>query len=115
MSWNLVAINPTDVNGPYSVQLDVVKNAPVPILLTDQIQIGREEVDAILSYAQHLAAFKQAGQEFVESFPLYQRMMELAQVRNARLRAAVPFYDPLSDRALVQERESSRREPIGAQ
>lgn len=115
MSWNLVAINPTDTNGPYSVMMDVVCNAPVPILDADQVQVAREELDAILSYAQHLAAFKQGGQEFTDSAALYMRMVELAQVRNARLRAAVPFYDPLSDRALIQERQSARREPIETQ
>ena len=115
MSWNLVAINPTDTNGPYSVMMDVVCNAPVPVLDGDQVQVAREELDALLSYAQHLAAFKEAGQEFADSVPLYQRMIELAKVRNSRLKAAVPFYEALSDRARIQEMESPRRDSVEAQ
>lgn len=112
MCWNLIAVTPNDGNGPYSVTMDVLQNAPVPSAPTDQLQIGREELDAILSYAQHLAAFKEAGQEFSESTTLYQRMVELAQVKNARLKAAVPFYEALSERTRIQEAEVSRRDAV---
>jgi len=114
MSWNLLAASPIPDAGAYSIMLDVVKNTPVPVNPTDQIQLGREELDVILDYAEHLAAFKQAGKEFMDSAPKYQNMIALAQLRNERLKKGIPFYTPLMSRATVQEREDPRREPVEA-
>jgi hypothetical protein len=115
MSWNLIASSPTpDTNAPYSLMLDVLQNAPVPVLDSDQIQVGREELDAILDGAQHIASFKQGGQEFSDSTALYQRMIELAKVKNARLRASVKFFGELSDKARKQEIDSPRRDAVEA-
>jgi hypothetical protein len=114
MSWNLMATSPVPDTGPYSIGLDVVRNCPVPVLDTDNVQLGREDLDAILDYAQHLAAFKQGGEEFQGSIQKYKNFVHLAQVRNERLKAAIPFYEPLQDRTTIQERESPRREEISA-
>ncbi len=44
-------------DGVYGISADLVRKAPVPTADSDLIQIGREELDAILRYAEHLAAF----------------------------------------------------------
>ena len=63
--WNIMAVNPVpDANGPYSVTLDVVRNAPVPSADLTQVQLGREQLDMILDYAEHLALFKVGGAEW---------------------------------------------------
>src|SRR3990167_8647027 len=63
--WNIMAVNPVpDANGPYSVTLDVVRNAPVPSTDSTQVQLGREQLDMILDYAEHLAMFKVGGAEW---------------------------------------------------
>jgi hypothetical protein len=63
--WNIMAVNPVpDANGPYSVTLDVVRNAPVPSTDVTQVQLGREQLDMILDYAEHLAMFKVGGAEW---------------------------------------------------
>lgn len=111
MSWNMIAVALTpDSVAPYSVQLDVVQNAPMPVDGTSQLQVSREELDAILGYAQHVASWKQGGDEFMATVPLYKNFIELAKVRNERLRAAIPFYDPMMDRASKEEFENPRRQ-----
>jgi hypothetical protein len=62
--YNLIALAKVPDAGPYSVTVDVIQNAVVPSVDGDFLQIGREELDVILDYAQHLAAFKQGGAEF---------------------------------------------------
>jgi hypothetical protein len=117
-SWNLAALSPIpDNNGPYSIQLDVVENAPVPVNAGDFIQLGREELDSVLDYAQHLAAFKQGGAEFKASMKGYSGFIKLALLRNQRLAAALGSDgQPVFDRAGRQERQQKRVQvelPVG--
>lgn len=81
---NLMALSPIP-NGIYSVTFDVLRNAPIPISGDDYLQVGREDLDVILGYAEHLASFKQGGQEFVSSLPLAQVFLEQAAKYNSRL------------------------------
>jgi hypothetical protein len=82
---NLIGLSPVPNTGPYSLTATVVQNAPVPSLSTDQIQMGRDDYDAILDYSQHLAAFKLGGSEFSDTQPLLQRFMRQASVYNSKL------------------------------
>ena len=84
--------------GIYSVALDVVRNALIPVADGDFIQIGREELAAVLGYAQHLATFKCGGMEFMSTMAQYNRIMNLARVQNAKLAA-------MSQPALVDRSE----------
>ena len=105
MSWNLLALVPLPISSGVSIMLDMVQNAPVPVADGDFLQIGREDLDALLDYAQHLVAFKQGGQEFVETVPIYQSAVTQAKLRNSKLQEEIPFYEALDNRALVQEEE----------
>lgn len=60
---NLLAVRPTP-DGVYSITCDVVRNAPTLSLDADNVQLGREQLDGIIDYAEHLAAFKMGGEEF---------------------------------------------------
>jgi len=107
-SWNMFAVAPPP-DGIYSVRLDVIQNAPIPVALTDQVQIGREELDVVLDYCQHLAMFKMGGQEFLGTTPLFERMFRLAGVYNETLKADVEFLEPMADRAIREELLRPRR------
>lgn len=47
-----------------SVVMDVVRAAPIPETDAGYVQIGREQIDMILDYAEHLAMFKVGGMEW---------------------------------------------------
>jgi hypothetical protein len=72
-------------NGVFTVTLNVVQNAPVPVIGTDQIQIARDDYNAVLGYAQHLAMFKVGGAEFQATIPLLQKFFEQASLYNSTL------------------------------
>ena len=50
---NLVAVSPVP-DGVYSMTLDIVQNAPVPLVSGTQVLVGRDVADALLDYAQHV-------------------------------------------------------------
>lgn len=60
---NLIALNPVP-DGVYSVACDVVREPPIPVNDGDFVQVGREQMDMILDYAEHLALFKVYGAEW---------------------------------------------------
>ncbi len=106
----LVLAGPPDA-GPHSVTVDVVRNMPVPATSGTAVQVGREHLDVILDYAEHLAAFKMAGAEFQATFEHVKRFFRLAAQLNNRWKAAAVFADVLHDRPRGEEREVPRREP----
>ncbi len=108
---NLVGLSPVpDSSGPYSVTVDVVRNAPIPAGDGSQVELGREELDVILDYAVHLAAFKQGGAEFVATIQHYDRMFRQAMIYNDKLRAVSSHLQVESDRAVRETRHRLRRE-----
>jgi len=83
---NLIALgDPAPDAGPYSLTATVVQNAPIPVVAADPVQVARDDFDAILDYAQHLAAFKQGGIEFARTLPLFQRFLKSAAAYNGKL------------------------------
>ena len=102
-------------DGAYGISADVVRKAPVPTLDGDFLQIGREELDTILRYAEHLAAFKMEGAEFAMTMPHYQGLIRGAALVNSRLRANAQNFNVLTNRAqLEQSRRPRTLEPVGA-
>jgi hypothetical protein len=106
---NMLAIADPPNAAAHTIQLDLLRNMPVPILLTDNIQVGREELDVITDYSEHLAAVKMGGAEFMETMPAYERMVALARKQNERWRAFSRFPEDEHDRAR-REREQVRRD-----
>ncbi len=67
------------------VTLTLVGNMPIPASDDDFIQVSPDVLTAIIDEAQHLAQFKEAGQEFVDSMQLHQRFIKVAMETNSRL------------------------------
>lgn len=75
-----------------SVTLTVVGNQPIPASDAAFVQVGRDNLDAILDYAQHLALFKMGGFEFSESTrTLYKNFVQTVVQTNSRLRESGIF------------------------
>lgn len=90
---NLMALGNVP-DGSYSITVDMVRNAVVPTSDGSFLQIGREELDAVYGYAQHLACFKMAGHEFEVTQPLVDRFYKLAGTWNRNLIAQVRYDSP---------------------
>jgi hypothetical protein len=83
---NLIALAPQpNITLAALMMATVVENAPLPAAPGDFIQVGRDDLDVIIDYAQHLAAFKMGGAEFTQTTPLLQRFLKQCTVYNGKL------------------------------
>jgi hypothetical protein len=108
---NLIALVSAPDAGPYSVTATVVRNAPVPTADADNLQVSREDLDAILDYAQHVAAFKQGGAEFLSTIPLLERFLKRGAFYNSKLAELGEFTAPLFGLSQLQEQRAPRMVP----
>lgn len=84
---NLLALNPVP-DGVYSVTLDVVRRCPIPLNDGAAIQVGREQLDMILDYAEHLALFKVGGDEWHATERASNNFLAQCLTYNQRISAA---------------------------
>jgi hypothetical protein len=105
---NLLVLAPPP-NAPHSVTADILRNIPVPAVDADQVVVGREVLNVVLDYAEHLAAFKMGGTEFEATVGHYARLVRLAQQQNERWRAQAKLAEVLHDRARREEEFNRRR------
>lgn len=104
---NLVAI-PIAPDVRYGVGLDVILPAPMPVGQQDQVIIPDEMVDAILDYAQHIAACKQGMGAIQQSQGLLERFMLSCGVAVAKFAAESPNEDLESASAAKDEGQTPR-------
>jgi hypothetical protein len=98
----------------YSVTMDVVRATPT-YADTDPIQLGREQVDMILDYAEHLALFKVGGEEWASTQKQAQSFIQQALTYNQRLSAAARTSAIASAQSTRLHKEIRRRseDPLG--
>jgi hypothetical protein len=106
--YNLMALAPKPDAGPHSITFDAVIPPPIPAVDADNIQLGKDELDAVLDYAQHIAAFKQGGEEFLDTMPKYQQAAAFAAELNGRLKAAITAKKAMDRRS----RDEEARRPV---
>ena len=105
---NLIGLASTPDAGPYSLTATVVQNAPLPANDAAQIQAGRDEIDAIIEYAQHIATFKMGGSEFLSTLPLLEHFHKTASIYNSKLQEMAEFTSLLYGLSQRQERMAPR-------
>ena len=88
---NLIAIWPADATGGNSLFIDGIAKTPVFIDDASYVDIGSEELNAILDELQHIATFKEGGEEFQASTALHQAFLKGAANRNQILMGSAPF------------------------
>lgn len=71
LNWNTLAVRPVP-NGVYTITFECIRKAILPTQDTDFIQVGRESMQAIYDYAQHVALVKSQGVEFQLTMQRYQ-------------------------------------------
>lgn len=98
---NLIGLSPIP-DADYQVLASVVQNAPLPINDLDKIQVGRDDLEAIIDYAQHLASFKMGGLEFMSTYPLLNRFHSRATEYNSKLNELGEFTKPMYEMSQLQ-------------
>lgn len=112
---NLVALAPAaSATGPFQVTASVVANAPMFSALTDFIQVGRDDLDAIIDYAQHLAAFKMGGAEFIATMPLLKRFLTQASLYGLKLAEIAEYTSALYGLGQRETDMNPLAQPAGA-
>lgn len=98
---------------PAATQLSLllVTNAPLPVADNDPVQVGDEVIEVILNYAQHTASFKLGSNEVNETIPLLKSIVELAALRNAKIRALSSFRDILYGTGVREDQLSPTDKP----
>lgn len=93
VGFNQFALWPSSFAGTESLVVEGVQPAPVLASLapTDFVNLGQDELETILDYAQHLAQFKEGGQEFEASQLYLKEFLKEAAGRNAMLMQSSKF------------------------
>ncbi len=104
---NQVAAAPApDANGPYAITASVLQNMPLPAIDSDFLQVGRDDVQSILDYAQHIAMFKVGGAEFAATLPLFQGFMRHCALYNSKINAMSPCLEMIDLRSQEDQRQN---------
>ena len=74
-----------------TLYVDGVAVTPVLGADADFVDIGSEELNHILDYVQHVASFKEGGQEFLNTQDLLKSFLAGAAFRNSALKASARF------------------------
>ena len=109
---NMLALAPRS-NGVYSIVADVVTNAPLPTDL-EYVDLGKEFMDTVTNYAQHVLSFKMGGPEFQATDRYRKELYDAALAYNAKLRANGQFYDVTQARATREKVERPARKDVDA-
>lgn len=105
---NILAVSPITDNSNPGLTLDITPKFPVPAL-TDYIQLGKENLDVILDYAEHLAHFKEGMSEISKTMQLYKNIVALAATQNDRLRQVVKTFDVMNSKTNEEQHSNPRR------
>lgn len=106
--WNLVAFSPVP-DGVYGVSMDVVRNAPIPANDNDFVQVGLEDLQTIINYAEYCALFKVGGDDLQRSEERMREFYKGAAEYNAKLKANALFAKAIFTNARREPDERPRR------
>ena len=98
---------PPGGGGPWTITLDVVANAPVPVIASDILQIGQDVYDSILDLAQHLALFKEGPGQLQQAMAFLDRASRAAGITTEFQQASQPDRAP----AFGQQQQDRRSLP----
>lgn len=96
---NMVGLSPTPATALHSVTASVVRNMVLPSVSGDFLQVGRDDISAVLDEAQHIALFKCGGAEFAETFVLHGNFLRRCALYNSKLSAMSAYLEFMDGRA----------------
>ncbi len=83
---------------PYAslgVTVDVAQSAPIPLLGSDFIPLGSEDIGSLVDYCTHVLTLKCGGKELTGTMPDYDSFMRAASQRMGINRAKIRYLEPL--------------------
>lgn len=108
--WNLPSIVEAgiDMIAPVpgvgqSVGVTLLGNAPLLDAIGVFVQVSRDDFEAVLNYAQHVACFKQGGQEFADTMGMLKDFFSAAADRSKRWLNMGLYVDILHQQGKLQE------------
>ncbi len=90
LGFNMIAFNPPPL-ADVEVIFDCIRVAPTPEVDTDIIQMGEEDINALIDYVHFTLAFKEGGSELQTAMPFLQNFLSQASKYNAKLSAISVF------------------------
>lgn len=91
LSVDMIAIWPADAVGGHTLTVDGVSATPQLTAPGDFIDIGNEELTAILGYALHVMALKEGGARFQATMPYFIEFLKQCAEENDQLTQSSEF------------------------
>lgn len=121
LNWNTIAVRPVP-DAEHIITFESIRKAIIPAVDGDFIQVGRESMQAIYNYAQHVALIKSQGAEFEYTMSHYEVAKAMAEEYRQQIASQSYLYQatqlpslqerwfrPLRSRAGVQEASEDRQ------
>jgi hypothetical protein len=102
---NLLALAPM-APGPQNIALDLIGNSPASLGQYVTLQIPGDIVTALLDNAQHLACFKEGGEEFAATMPLYRNFVNVAEKYVMRQMAEAIDFEALRATTMIENADA---------
>jgi len=77
------------------ISIDVVQSCPIPLLGTDFIPLGEEDLDNLVNECTHLLLLKCGGNEFTSTLGDHDDFVRAAAKRGSITKAKVRYFEPL--------------------
>ena len=103
--YDLVAIVPGSPQVAYTVTADVVQSAPIPLIGTDDIDLGPEDIGHLIDYVVHILTFKCGGKEFASTYSRYNDFMDAVSFRGQINKARIQYLKPTMEQPSMEEGE----------
>lgn len=101
---NMVALSPQPTTTGFAVTASVVRNMVLPAVNADNLQVGRDDIGAVLDESEHLAMVKCGGAEFAKTFPLHGNFLRRCALYNSKLSAMSLYLEFLDGMGQADER-----------
>ncbi len=91
LSIDMIAIWPADAQGGNILKVDGISATPQLNYLDEYIDIGQEELSALVGYALHVLALKEGGARFQATMGYFQDFLKAAGEENNQLNMSSEF------------------------
>lgn len=96
-----------------SMTVSCIGNMTLPTVDPDEIQLGQDDLEAVLNEAQHIATWKCGGAEFFDTLQLHDLFLRRCVLFNSKLAAQSDYKELLYGRAQQENRANPLYQGVG--